>query len=115
MYLMTFHINGTERTCRAKVLTCSATDATLIIDNRYFRRIRVIFVRWHHLYRSDRAMAGAVATFHTVGQWHAVFLHPYGMAYLYCRFVGSCDFDYGTGRTYFRTSRTFRAAIASFV
>jgi hypothetical protein len=115
MYLMTFHINGTERTCGAKILTGSAADATLIVDNRYFGRIRVIFVRWHHLYRSDRAMTGTVATFHTVGQWHAVFLYPYGMTYLYRRFVSSCDFDYGSGRTYFRASRTLRAAIASFV
>ena len=34
MYLVSFYIDGAERTCRAKVLACSASDAPFYIHYR---------------------------------------------------------------------------------
>lgn len=79
---MTFYIDGTERTGRTEILAGTASDAALVVYNRYFGGIRIVFVRWYHLYCPDRAVSGTVATFDTIGQRHTIFLYPYGMSYL---------------------------------
>ena len=80
MRRMPFHIDGTKRTGRTEVFACAATDATLCVDNRNLDGGRIAAFGRHHLYRSRRAMAGAVAAFHAIDQRYAILSDPYGMA-----------------------------------
>ena len=63
--------------------------------------------RSHHLYGADRAVAGAVAALHLIGDADAILLYPYGMTYLDGRFVGFRYRPDSTCRTNFRTLGTF--------
>ena len=71
MSFMPFHIDGTKRTGRTKILACPAADTALHIDYRNLWRILVFRYTRHHLYGSRRAMACTVATLHTIRQWEA--------------------------------------------
>ena len=71
---MSFHIDCAERACRTQVLTCAAADAAFGIDNGYFGGLRISGVRSHHLYGADRAVAGAVAALHLIGDADAILL-----------------------------------------
>ena len=82
MAFMPLDIDGTERTCRTKVLAGTATDATLYIDNRNLRRLVIFGIGKHHRDGTGRTMAGTIATLYPIRQRHAVLLDPYGMAYL---------------------------------
>lgn len=115
MVLVSFHIDGTERTCRTEVLTGTAADTPLRVYHRYLRRIGVVRVRSYHLYGSCRTVAGAVTAFHSVGQRHAVLFHPYGMADLDGGLVFHRNGAYRSGRTYLGTLRTLRTAVTAFV
>lgn len=89
---VSFYINGTERTCRTKVLTGSATDAPFGVDGWDFRRIGYVRVRKYHGDGACRTMPRTVTTIHSVGQRHTVCFCPNSMAYLNRRFIG-----YGNG------------------
>lgn len=115
MPFMSFNVDGTERSCRTKILASSTTDATLSIHHGDSRRILHIRIGRDHLYGSCRTMPGAVAAIHPVCQRDAVLLYPHGMTDLDGRFVCCRDFQDSTSRTDFRTLRAFRAAITSFV
>ena len=80
MYRVSFHIDGTERSCRTQVFTRSAPDTPLGIDNRNPDGVHIVTVGGDHQYRSRRTMTGTIATLHTVGQRNAILSDPYGMA-----------------------------------
>ena len=112
---MSFHIDCAERACRTQVITCAAADAAFGIDNGYLGGLRISGVRSHHLYGADRAVAGAVAALHLIGDADAILLNPYGMTDLDGRFLGeACQMD-GIGRTHLRTLGAFGAAVTAFV
>ena len=60
-------------------------------------------------------MAGAVSTFHIIGDADAILLYPYGVAYLDSRFISFRYRPDCTCRTYFRTLGTFGTAVAALV
>ena len=112
---MPFHVNRTERTRRAKVLTSAATDATLGVDNRNLQRFRVALLRRNHLYGSRRAMARTVTALHAVGQGDTVILYPYRMPDLDRRLLRQAYRTDGSCRADLAALRTFRTAIAPFI
>lgn len=79
MPLISLNIYRTERTRRTQILACSATDATLGVDNWNLGRLVVLGIHVHHHYGSRRTMAGTVAAAHSVGHRQTVFLYPHGM------------------------------------
>ena len=79
MSLMSLHIDSAEWTCRTKILTGAATDATFYIDNRNLRRFLIIGLGRNHLYRRYRTMTGTVPAVHTIRQRHTILLDPYRM------------------------------------
>ena len=115
MGLVTLYVNGTERACRTKIFTGSATDATLFIHDREPGRIRNSGHGRHHLNGSRRTMTGTVSTFHTVCIHYTILIYEHGMTNLYGRFFSHRQGAYGTVRTNLGTSYTFRTAIPSFV
>jgi hypothetical protein len=60
-------------------------------------------------------VAGTVATLYTIGQRDAVFLDPYGMAYLRRDLDLMADGLDGACRTYLRTTVALRTAVAALV
>ena len=112
---MSFHIDGTERSGRAQVFTCAATDTPFGIDDRNLDGARVIAVRGNHQYGSRRAMAGTVTTIHAIGQRNTVLFYPYGVTDACGRFFGNGYRPDGSCGTDFAASGTFRTAIAAFV
>ena len=110
-----FYINGTERTCRTKILASPATDTTFHIHNRNLQRIRIICIGRNHRNRSRRTMPGTVATRHLIPKWYAILLYPHGMTNLDGRLLCLVNFQNGSGGTYFGTARTLRTAVAAFV
>ena len=63
---VSFDIDRTERTRRAKVFARAAADAPLFVHNGDFRRIRRIGIGRNHRNGSRRTMASAVAAIHPV-------------------------------------------------
>ena len=112
---MSFHIDGTERTGRTQILTCTATDTPFGIDDRNLDGTRVIAVRGNHQYGSRWAMAGTVTTIHAIGQRNAVLFYPYGVTDARGRFFGNGYRPDSSCGTDFAASGTFRTAIAAFV
>ena len=112
---MSLHIDGAQRTGGTKVLAGSATDTTFFIYDGDLERVFVVGVGGHHLDGSGRAVAGTVAARHAVGQRYTVLLYPYGMSYLYRRFLFLCHAADGAGGAYLRATCTFRSAISPFV
>lgn len=82
MYLMTFHMDGCKRPCRAEVLTCSAADASLFVDCRNHERIRIVRILADHPYRTARAVASAVSAADLVCVDDAIVEIYHGMTYL---------------------------------
>ena len=78
---MPLNVYRTERTRRTQVLACSATDATLSVDDRNLRRLFVLGIHVYHQYGSRRTVARTVATFNTIGNRQTILLNPYGMTY----------------------------------
>ena len=72
MYFMSLYMDSCERSCRAEVLTCSATDTSLLIYGRNHQRLRVVRILSYHLDRSGRAVARAVSAAYLVGVHDAV-------------------------------------------
>lgn len=112
---MALDINGTEGTGGTEVLAGTAADAFLGINHGNARRVLIAGLRRYHLYGAGGTMTGAVATFNTVGQYHAVLFYPYGVANLDCRFLGRRYLENGAGRAYFGAFVTFRSAVASLI
>ena len=82
MYLMTFHMDGCKRPCRAEVLTCSAADASLFVDCRNHERIRIVRILADHPYRPVRTMACTVSAADFVSVHNTEVKIHYGMSYL---------------------------------
>ena len=72
MYFVSFDMDGTERPCRAEVLARSATDAPLLVHGRDHQRFRVVRILAYKVDGTGRAVAGAVAAFHSVSVHYAV-------------------------------------------
>ena len=82
MYLVPLYVDGREGACGAQVFAGSAADAACRVYGGHFHFYAVGGGVWYHGDGPCRTVAGAVAALHTVGQWDAVLLDPYGMAYL---------------------------------
>ena len=104
MGLVSLYVNGTERACRTKIFTGSATDATLFIHDREPRRIRDSGHGRHHLNSTRRTMAGTVSAFHSVCIHYTILIYEHGMTNLYGRFFSHRQGAYGTVRTNLGTS-----------
>ena len=98
MNFATFYIDCAERSSRAEVFACAATDAFLSVDHRYLAT--VIFLRLYHHDGSRRAMALAVATFDAIGRYDTVFLHPHSIADTDRSLLFTTDLCNSTGRTH---------------
>lgn len=115
MHLVSFNVNRAERTSRTQVFARSATDATRLVDGRYFRRMLVVGVERHHCDCPGRTMACAIATLHAVCQRHAVLLNPHRMAYLRGRLLRPCDWLDCSRRANLAALGALRAAISALV
>ena len=115
MGVVAFHINGAERTCRTKVLACTASYTTFGVDNRYLQLLLASILHIYHLYGSGGAMTLAIATCLTVAHRNTVFPDPYSMTYLHGGFFLACNRTYGTCRTNVGTLGTFGTTISAFV
>ena len=82
MYFMSLYMDSCKRSCRAEVLTCSATDTSFLIYGRNHQRLRVVRILSYHLDRSCRAVAGTVAAAYSVSIDYAVVEVHYCMSYL---------------------------------
>ena len=112
MCYIPFHVNGTERAGRAEVFAGTASDAFVFIDGGHLHGAVRSFVV-NHLDGSGGAVSGAVAARYAVGQDHAVFLHPNGMAEMdACFFLSRNGLD-GTCRANMAAHRAFGTAIAA--
>ena len=60
MNFMTFNMDCSKRSCRAKIFACSAADASLFVDSRDSERVLIIRILFDHSDRSCRTVAGAV-------------------------------------------------------
>ena len=112
MHFIPFHIDRTERSGRAEVLAGAAADAFVFVHGRHLHRSVRTFVVYH-LDGTGRAVASAVAARYSVGQDHAVFLHPNGMTDMDAGFFLTCDGLDGTSGTDLAAACTFRATIAA--
>lgn len=115
MPFVSLHVDGTEGAGGTEVLAGSATYAAFRVDYRYLLGFLIFRMAWHHLYGTRRAMAGTVATLHTVSHGDAIPSSPYSVSYLCRRFLcpgyradSSCGAHFGA-------FRTLRTAIASLV
>ena len=79
MPLIPLDVYRTERTRRTQVLACSATDATLSVDDRNLRRLFVLGIHVYHQYGSRRTVTGTVAAAHSIANRQTVLLYPHGM------------------------------------
>ena len=112
MYFVSFHINRTERSGRAEVLTSATAYALVLVHGRHLHRAVWTFVVYH-LDGSRRAMAGAIAATDAVGQHNAVFLDPHSMTYMDAGLFLACDGLDGTSRADLAATGTFGTAVAA--
>ena len=82
MNFMAFYMDGSKRSCRAEILTCSASDATLFIHGRDSERVLLIRISLDHSDCSGRAVASAVSAAHIVFVYNACVEVHDCMAYL---------------------------------
>ena len=108
-------VDGTERTCRTKILACTAPDTAFRVDYGDFKRIGRIRFGSHHLDSARRAMSGAVSTLYPIRQRNTILLYPNGMPYLDSRLVCRSNRRNRTGGTNLGAFGTFRPAIPTLV
>ena len=87
------------------MLACTTADTPFGVNHRYFQRLFVLAVYWHHLYGTRRTVSGTIATANPIGQGYAVFLHPNGMTYSCRRLLFNRYGLYGICRTHIGTIR----------
>ena len=112
---MPLNVYRTERTRRTQVLACSATDATLSVDDRNLRRLFVLGIHVYHQYGSRRTVTGTVATRHAICKYDTVLLGPYRVAYLYGRLVFGLDGLDGARRADLATTMALWSAVAPLI
>ena len=66
MHFVSFYMYCRERSCRAEVLACSASDAQLFVDCRDSERLFVVRILAYHADRSCGAVACAVSAAYAV-------------------------------------------------
>ena len=62
MNFMAFHMDGGKRSCRAEVLTCTASDASFLVHYRYSERLVIVRILSYHTDCTDRTVTCAVTT-----------------------------------------------------
>ena len=112
---MTFNINSAERTHRTKILTRTATDATLSIDRRHLWRSRVFRLQSYHGYGAYRTVTRTVAAGCTVDGGKTVFAYPHRMAHLHGTLLGGIERQNSSYRTHLRTIGALRTTITALV
>ena len=115
MYFVSFYMNCGQRPCRAKVFACSASDAPFLIHYRNPERLRVVRILPYHADGSGRTVSCAIAAADFVCVHDAVVKAYDSVSYLDRRLLLNAYRPDRTCRTYVRTFRTFRTAVASFV
>ena len=83
MYFVFFYMNSRERSCRAEVLTCTASDTSLLVHYRNSWRSRIVWILSYHADGSDRAVSCTVAAAYAILIDNAVVEANDCMAYLY--------------------------------
>ena len=58
---MTLYVDCCKRSCRAEVLTCTASDASFLVHYRYSERLVIVRILSYHTDCTGRAMTCAVA------------------------------------------------------
>ena len=112
VHFISFHINRAERSGRAEVLAGAAADAFVFVHGRHLHgSVRTFVV--YHLDGSCRAMAGAVAAAHAVGEHYAIVFNPYGMTHMDAGLLFPCDGLDGTGRADLAATCAFRTTVAA--
>lgn len=102
-------INSAERSGRAEVLTCSATDTRFGIDSRD----RYTRPSLHHSYCTRRTVTCTIATLHTVAICHTIVRHDDGKSNMnVCLFFPADRVD-SPCRADIATTGTFRTAPAT--
>ena len=82
MYFMSFYMYRCERSCRAEVLTSSASDAVFFVHNRNLERLRVIRILSYHADSSCRTMSCAVSAVDVISIYDTVVKTYHSMSYL---------------------------------
>ena len=72
MYFVSFNMYCSKRSCRTEVLTSSATDTSLFVDNRNPERLRIVRILLDHTDGSCRTMSCAVSAAYFINVHHAV-------------------------------------------
>ena len=72
MYFVSFNMYCSKRSCRTEVLTSSATDTSLFVDNRNPERLRIIRILLDHTDGTCRTMSGAVSAAYLIDVHNAV-------------------------------------------
>ena len=82
MYFVSFYMNRRERSCRAEVLTCTASDTSLFVHNRNPWRPWVVRILPYHADRTGRTVSCTVAAAYIVSVYDAIVKINYGKSYL---------------------------------
>ena len=112
MHFIPFHINRAKRSGRAEVLAGTAADAFVFVHGRHLHLAVRAFVV-DHLNGSCRAVTSAVAARYAVGQYHTVFLNPYGMSDMDVGLCLSGNGLDGTSGADLAATRAFGTAVAA--
>ena len=91
MDFVSLNMNGSERSCRAKVFACSAADASFLIDCRDSERLRVVRILPYHADCSGWAVSCTVAAAYLISVYDAVVEAYYSVSDLGRRLLLSAD------------------------
>ena len=112
MYFVSFHINRTERSGRAEVLTSATAYALVLVHGRHLHLAFRAFIVYH-LDGTSGAMTCAIAATDAVGQHHTVLLDPNGMTHVDAGlFLTGNGLD-GTGRADLAAACAFGATVTA--
>lgn len=113
MHYIAFHIDGTERTCWAEMLTGTAPDALDLVDGRHHDGLAVMLV-FNHLDGTSRAVSSTIAAADTIGEDDTVVFYPNGMTHMDVGLFFLGDGLDGSRGAYLAATGAFWTAIAAF-
>ena len=82
MNFMALHMDGGKRSCRAEVLTCTASDASFLVHYRYSEGLVIARILSYHTDCTNRAVTRAVAAADLICIYYAVAEIYHCMSYL---------------------------------
>ena len=91
MNFVSFNMDCCERSCRAEVFTCSAADASFLIDCRDSERLRVVRILSYHADCSGWAVSCTVAAAYFISVYDTVVEAYHSMSDLGRRLLLSAD------------------------